>query len=108
MHIKASKPIFFSIICLVISLIFINSAFAEVTDDSSQNLKPYQPIEVTIGSGKEAKRYLLMNNGLDINRWYYASLNPKLFEYGSPVEPDLMYPTTNLSSVLIVSPANTL
>ena len=74
-------------IIALINIFFITSSlFASNNLDSNKN---YDPIEVTIGSGKEAKRYILLNNGLDIYRWYYASLNPKLFEYGNPLEPDL-------------------
>ncbi|MBQ3644884.1 MAG: hypothetical protein II961_09835 [Candidatus Riflebacteria bacterium] len=78
-----------TILVLLISIIcFTSTLFA--TDSQNKTQKAYAPIEVSLGSGKDAKRYLLMNNGLDINRWYYASLNPKLYEYGSPIEPDLM------------------
>lgn len=75
-------------IVIIISLVLLTSSLFAADNNLSQ--KSYTPIEVSIGSGKDAQRYLLMNNGLDTNRWYYASLNPKLYEYGSPLEPDVM------------------
>ncbi len=76
------------IIALINLVLLTSTLFA--ADSTNKTSKAYAPIEVSLGSGKDAKRYLLMNNGLDINRWYYAALNPKLYEYGSPLEPDLM------------------
>ncbi len=77
-----------SIIALI-TLIFLTSSLWAASSQVDLSNKSYEPIEATIGSGKEAKRYILMNNGLDVYRWYYASLNPKLYEYGTPLEPDL-------------------
>ena len=71
---------------MLIFFVFFTSSI--IADTLPQ--KTYDPTEVSFGSGKDAKKYILMNNGLDINRWYYASLNPKLVEYGDPLEPDIM------------------
>lgn len=78
-----------TIIALIIAIISITSSIWASDNFSSHQDKTYAPIEVSIGNGKDAKKYLLMNNGLDQYRWYYASLNPQLYEYGSPLEPDL-------------------
>ncbi len=77
-------------IVIIISLVLFTSSLFAAETQNKNSQKAYEPIEVSLGSGKDAKRYLLMNNGLDTNRWYYASLNPKLYEYGNPTEPDLM------------------
>ena len=78
------------LIITLINLILLTSSIFAAETQNKNSQKAYEPIEVSIGSGKDAQRYLLMNNGLDTNRWYYASLNPKLYEYGNPTEPDLM------------------
>lgn len=46
---------------------------------------------VTIGSGKSAQHYVLMNSRVNEHQWYCARLNPTLVEIGQgkAVEPDL-------------------
>ena len=74
---------------LFITIFLYSSSLYAGDSNNNQLYKSYDPIEVTIGSGKSIKRYLLMNNGLDPYRWYYAALKPQLYESGTPLEPDL-------------------
>ncbi|MBR4570939.1 MAG: hypothetical protein IKO19_09810 [Candidatus Riflebacteria bacterium] len=77
------------LLLLFITIFFFFSSIYADNINNNQLYKSYDPIEITIGSGKDIKQYLLMNNGLDPYRWYYASLKPQIIEFGTPLKPDL-------------------
>ena len=77
------------LLLLFITIFFFFSSLYADNINNNQLYKSYDPIEITIGSGKDIKQYLLMNNGLDPYRWYYASLKPQIIEFGTPLKPDL-------------------
>ena len=81
------KKIFINLLIAFSFLCFSTLLAGEKATDGS--FESGSVLEVVLGSGKTSRKYLLMNNGLDKYRWYYAALNPKLCEFGNPAEPDL-------------------